>query len=325
MSQADVTFKKMVNDILNYGVSDDGLDVRTVWVDDDGKETPAHTIKRFSIVNRYDLRKEFPAITLRKTAIKSAFKEILWIWQQKSNIVEQLGLNIWDQWKDENGTIGMAYGAQIKEKFLHHKIQCDDTNDTNTKYYETEDLIRKEIYPSFFINVDKENSTLYCSMDTTDAILYDLKHNPYSRRILGHMWNRNDLLAMALTPCCWGIMLDVTPPKKGSKPVLNMTLLQRSSDVITANNWNVCQYALLLMMFAQVSNMIPGELVHVINNAHIYDRHIDIAKELIGRESHNAPSVYLNKTKKNFYEFTVDDLEIRNYTYGDDVKIPVAK
>ena len=322
MSYADKAFKEICNEIINYGVSDEGQDVRTVWEDTGEK---AHTLKKFGIVKKYDLRKEFPAITVRKTALKSAFKEILWIWQMKTSNLDALGLKIWDQWKDENNTIGRAYGYQIRESYLHHKIKCESEEDTTKKFYETEDLIRKENYPSFYPAASKEAKEVSCTMDQTDAILYDLKHNPYSRRIIGHMWNQKELWAMQLMPCCWGIMLDVTPPKKGGKPVLNMTLIQRSSDVVVANNWNVCQYALLLMMFAQVSNMEAGELVHVMNNAHIYDRHIDIAKELVEREEHPAPSVHLNPAVKDFYKFTVDDLEIRNYETGEQVKLPVAK
>lgn len=324
MSLADKAFKEICNEIINYGSSDENIDVRPIW-EDTGEQ--AHTIKKFGIVKKYDLRKEFPAITLRKTAIKSCFKELLWIWQWKLNDVNALGdLKIWDQWKKEDGTIGSAYGYQIRKLYTHHVIKCGNKEAANKKYYELEDLIRKENYPSWYSTVNSRNGDVECNLDQTDAILYDLRHNPYSRRIIGHMWNQQELHSMALMPCCWGIMLDVTPPKKGGKPVLNMTVIQRSSDVIVANNWNVCQYALLLMMFAQSSNMIAGELVHVMNNAHIYDRHIDIAKELINREEYPAPSVYLNNTTGDFYKIKLEDLEIRNYNYGESVgPIPVAK
>ena len=322
MSYADKVFKDMCKNILENGVSDENVETRPIWTD---TNTKAKTIKTFGVVNRYDLRKEFPAITLRKTYIKSAFDELLWIWQKKSNNVNDLNSKIWNEWADENGFIGTAYGYQMKKKHIHGSFKLDSKEETTEKFEEVNRMIRKENYPSMFPTCSLETNTVTFQVDQTDGVLYDLKHNPYSRGIVTTLWDPSDLHSMNLRPCAWSVTFNVTPPRKrGSKPVLNMILNQRSSDVLVANNWNVCQYALLLMMMAQVSNMEAGELVHCIADCHIYDRHIDMVKELIGREEYPAPRVYLNPGKKDFYKFTVDDLEIKDYRHGEKLDIPVA-
>lgn len=275
MSKTDKIFVEMCQDIISNGYSSEGQKVRPVW--DDGK--PAHTIKKFGVVNRYNLAEEFPALTLRRTAFKSAIDEILWIWQKKSNRVEDLNSNIWNSWTDENGTIGKAYGYQLGVKH---------------KYFEGE-------------------------FDQVDRVLFDLKNNPYSRRIMTNIYTFEDLHEMELYPCAYSMTFNVT----GNK--LNGILNQRSQDILAANNWNVVQYSVLLYMFAQVSNLEVGELVHVISDAHIYDRHIPLIKELISRKQYDAPIFKINKDIKNFYDFTVDDFELENYKYGPQIKnIPVA-
>lgn len=275
MSRADELFIKMCKDIIENGCSTEGEKVRPKW--EDG--TSAYTIKRFGIVNRYDLSKEFPAITLRKTYIKSAVDEVLWIWQKKSNNVNDLNSHIWDSWADADGSIGKAYGYQMGVKH---------------KYAEG-------------------------MMDQVDRLIYDLKNNPYSRRMITNMYVHQDLCEMNLYPCAYSMTFNVTGDR------LNAILNQRSQDILTANNWNVCQYSALLMMIAQVTGFKPGELVHVIADAHIYDRHIPIVKELIERPVYPAPTVTLNPDVKNFYDFTVDDFTIENYQAGPQVKnIPVA-
>ncbi len=281
MSLADGIFKSMCEDILTNGTGTEGQKVRPHWPDG----TPAYTIKQFGVVNRYDLRKEFPAITLRRTALKSCMDEILWIWQKKSNNIHDLKPHIWDEWADENGSIGKAYGYQLGVK--HHYPEGD--------------------------------------FDQVDRVLYDLKHNPYSRRIMTNLYNHHDLSEMALYPCAWSMTFNVTKDPGEEKLVLNAVLNQRSQDVLAANNWNVCQYAILLMMFAQVSGMIPGQLVHMIADAHIYDRHQDIIRELISRPEHRAPKVKLNPEIKDFYAFTTSDLIVGDYVTGDQIKnIPIA-
>ena len=281
MSLADKIFKEMCADVLKNGVDTKGELVRPHW--DDGEA--AYTIKKFGVVNRYDLRKEFPAITLRKTGLKSCMDEILWIYQKKSNNIKDLNSHIWDAWADENGSIGTAYGYVIGEKFI----------------YKGEEI------------------------DQMDYVLKQLKENPYSRRIMTNMYQYHDLATGALDPCCYSVTYNVTKDKDSDKLVLNMVLNQRSQDILAANAWNVCQYAILLMMVAQVNNMIPGELIHVIADAHIYDRHVDIIKELITREEHPAPKVWLNPDVKNFYDFTTDDLHVEDFVTGPQVKnIPVA-
>ncbi|MDD6797351.1 MAG: thymidylate synthase [Clostridia bacterium] len=275
MSYADKVFIDMCNDILTNGCSTEGEKVRPKW--EDG--TYAYTIKKFGVVNRYDLSKEFPALTLRRTAFKSCIDEILWIWQKKSNNINELNSHIWDEWADEDGSIGKAYGYQMGIKHQY-----------------------------------KEGM-----MDQVDRVLYDLKNNPYSRRIMTNLYVHQDLHEMNLYPCAYSMTFNVT----GNK--LNAILNQRSNDVLAANNWNVMQYAVLVHMFAQVSGLEAGELVHVIADAHIYDRHIPIIKELISRPTYDAPIFHMNPDIKNFYDFTVDDFSLENYQYGPQVKnIPIA-
>ena len=162
-------------------------------------------------------------------------------------------------------------------------------------------------------------------MDQVDRVIYDLKNNPFSRRIMTNIYVHQDLHEMHLYPCAYSMTLNVTQKKGQDKLTLNAILNQRSQDVLAANNWNVCQYALLLMMFAQVSGMEAGELVQVIADAHIYDRHIPLVKELISRETHPAPVVKLNPEIQNFYDFTVEDLTIEHYVTGPQIKnIPIA-
>ncbi|MDY3919367.1 MAG: thymidylate synthase [Candidatus Limivivens sp.] len=281
MSYADQIFVNMCRDILDHGVSTEGEKVRPKW--EDGSY--AYTIKRFGVVNRYDLRKEFPALTLRRTGIKSAFDEILWIWQRKSNNIHDLGSHIWDSWADDDGSIGKAYGYQLGVKHIY-----------------------------------KEGL-----MDQVDRVLYDLKNNPYSRRIMTNIYVHADLHEMNLYPCAYSMTFNVTKEKGEERLTLNAVLNQRSQDVLAANNWNVCQYALLLMMMAQVCDMNAGELLHVIADAHIYDRHVPLVEELISREQHPAPRVWLNPDVKDFYAFTVDDLHVENYVTGPQIKnIPIA-
>ena len=283
MSLADKIFIDMCRDIIENGTSTEGEKVRPHW--EDG--TLAYTIKKFGVVNRYDLSKEFPALTLRRTGIKSAIDEILWIWQRKSNNIKDLKPHIWDEWADEEGSIGKAYGYQMAVKHQY-----------------------------------KEGM-----MDQVDRVLYDLKNNPYSRRIMTNIYVHQDLHEMNLYPCAYSMTFNVTKPKEGQgdKLVLNAILNQRSQDVLAANNWNVCQYAALVHMFAQVCDMQVGELVHVIADAHIYDRHIPIIKELIERPTFDAPTFWMNPEIKDFYQFTPDDFRLDNYVTGEQIKnIPIA-
>ena len=275
MSYADRVFIANIKDILENGFSDEKLDVRPHW--EDG--TPAHTIKKFGIVNRYNLQEEFPILTIRRTYVKSAMDELLWIWQKKSNDVHLLKSHVWDSWADENGTIGKAYGYQLGVK---HKY--------------------------------KEGM-----FDQVDRVLFDLKNNPQSRRIMTNIYNHHDLSEMGLYPCAYSMTFNV------SGNTLNAILNQRSQDMLTANNWNVVQYAILVYMMAQVSGLVPGELVHVIADAHIYDRHIPIVKEILEQEQFPAPRFTLNPEIKDFYAFTTDDIKLENYQYNKKkYDIPVA-
>lgn len=281
MSQADKIFINTCKEILRDGISTRGETVRARW--EDGEE--AYTIKKFGIVNRYDLSEEFPAVTLRRTAIKSCIDELLWIWQKKSSNIHELNSHIWDSWADENGSIGKAYGYQLGVKHQY-----------------------------------KEGM-----MDQVDRLLYDLKTNPFSRRMITNLYVHQDLHEMNLYPCAYSVTFNVTKEQNSGKLKLNAILNQRSQDVLVANNWNVCQYAALIHMLAQVTDMLPGELIHVIADAHIYDRHIPLVEELINRPVHEAPKFIINKEIRNFYEFTPKDFELEDYITGPQITdIPVA-
>lgn len=275
MSYVDTVFQANCKEILEKGISDNHLEVRPRW--EDG--VPAHTLKRFGFVNRYNLAEEFPILTLRKINFNALVDELLWIWQKKSNNIHDLNSKIWNQWADETGSIGKAYGYQLGVKH---------------KYSEGE-------------------------FDQVDRVLYDLKHNPASRRIMTNLYNFEDLHEMALYPCAYSMTFNVS----GNK--LNAILNQRSQDMLSANNWNVCQYAVLVHMFAQVSGLEAGELIHVIADAHIYDRHIPIVEELIERQALSAPKLWIDPSIDNFYDFTVDSFRLENYEYGKPVgRFPVA-
>ena len=281
MSYADNVFINMCKDILENGTSTEGEKVRPHW--EDG--TPAYTIKKFGVVNRYDLAKEFPILTLRRTALKSATDEILWIWQQKSNNIHDLHSHIWDEWADENGSIGKAYGYQLGVKHQY-----------------------------------KEGM-----MDQVDRVIYDLKNNPFSRRIMTNIYVHQDLHEMNLYPCAYSMTFNVTQKKGEDKLTLNAILNQRSNDVLAANNWNVVQYAVLMHMLAQGCDMQVGEMVHVIADAHIYDRHVPIIKELITREPKEAPKFWLNPDIHDFYRFTRNDVKVEGYEFGPQIEnIPIA-
>ncbi len=275
MSIADKIFIENMTDIMENGFWDTACDVRPRW--EDG--TPAHTVKKFGIVNRYDLKKEFPILTIRRTYFKSALDELLWIWQKKSNNIKDLNSHIWDEWADENGSIGKAYGYQLGVKH---------------KYKEGE-------------------------FDQVDRVLFDLKNNPASRRIITNIYNHADLSEMNLYPCAYSVTFNV------SGNTLNCILNQRSQDMLMANNWNVCQYALLQHIMAEVSGLEVGELVHVIADAHIYDRHIPIVKEILARTPYDAPKLIKTDDNTDFYKFTSDSFKLEDYKFHNlDVKIPVA-
>ncbi len=275
MSRADEIFIANCRQILEHGFSTEQEKVRPHW--EDG--TPAYTVKTFGIVNRYDLSREFPLLTLRFTNWKAAIDEILWIWQKKSNNIHDLNSKIWDSWADESGSIGKAYGYQLGVKYRFQQGE----------------------------------------MDQVDNVLWQLKNTPASRRIMTNIYTFADLPEMGLEPCAYSMTFNVT----GNR--LNAILNQRSQDTLTANNWNVVQYSALLMMFAQASGLVPGELVHVISDMHIYDRHIPMVKELLTREPLPAPKVRLNPDVRDFYAFTVEDFIVEDYRHGGPIgRVPVA-
>ena len=334
MSKADEKFIELCKDILENGTTTKGQKVRPVWPDG----TPAYTIKKFGVCTTYDLREEFPALTLRKTALKSCMDEVLWIYQKKSNNIKDLNSHIWDEWADKDGSIGKAYGYQVGKKFIHHvekiswngiqekygsfELYCKNLRNYNYQNKLIGDPTEMFLYKNL-ADPDVKILNDYIFMDQMDGVLYDLKNNPFSRRIMINIYNVMDLNEMNLYPCCYNIIFNVEEDENGNL-ILNMHLQQRSQDVLAANNWNVSQFAILLMMVAQSVNMIPGKLMHTITDAHIYDRHIPLIKELIKREPYNAPEVTLNPEIKNFYDFTTNDLIVRNYCYGEQIDIPIA-
>ena len=275
MSRADEIYIQTCRDILENGVWDTDRAVRPHW--EDG--APAHTVKKFCVVNRYDLREEFPIMTLRRTYYRSCIQELLWIWQKKSNRISELGSHIWDSWAREDGTIGKAYGYQLGVK---------------------------HVYPEGMF-------------DQVDRVLYALRHDPASRRILTSLYNHHDLHEMALAPCAYSMTFNV------SGNTLNTILNQRSQDMLTANNWNVVQYAVLVHMMAQVSGLEAGELVHVIADCHIYDRHVPLVEKMLENPSYPAPKFVMDKAVTDFYDFTVDSFRMEDYRFAPfDEKIPVA-
>ena len=275
MSRADEIFVANCKDILEHGIWDTDREVRPRW--EDG--SPAHTIKKFCLVNRYDLREEFPILTIRRTFLKSAIDEILWIWQKKSNNIHDLSSHIWDSWAEKTGSIGKAYGYQLGQKYTFAEGEFDQV----------------------------------------DKVIYDLKNNPASRRIIAHMYNVADLKDMHLYPCAYSMTFNV------SGNTLNGILNQRSQDMLAASNWNVVQYSVLLMMFAQACGLQAGELVHVVADAHIYDRHIPIVEKILNNPQYPAPQLIVDPSVRDFYRFTKNSFTLENYKYTDlDVKIPVA-
>lgn len=350
MSMADKYFKETCKDILENGTNTIGEKVRPHW--EDG--SPAYTLKQFGVVNRYDLRREFPAITLRRIALKSAMDEILWIYQKKSNNIHDLNSHIWDSWADKTGSIGKAYGYQIgvknrvkgisveglenafgklEEFVIDHgdwkefcyisKATLDRFNELMKEGKTTDAQIYVFEHSRAIVQKDLYSNEVDILMDQMDKVIYDLKNTPFSRRIMTCMWNPGEAVDMHLEPCAYSMTYNVT--EENGQLVLNGILNQRSQDMLAANGWNIAQYAILLMMVAQTVGMVPGRLIHVIADAHIYDRHVPMIKELLEREEYPAPKVSLSEGPKSFYDFTTDDLIVTDYQYGEQIKnIPVA-
>lgn len=328
MSYADKVFKNMCRDIIENGTDTMGEEVRPHWPDG----TPAYTVKKFGVVNRYDLRKEFPIITVRPTSLKLCTDELLWIWQKKSNNINDLHSHIWDEWADKYGSIGKAYGYQFGKMAPYNDITVEGLKKAFPEghletYPDATDIFCRIVDGKSINYAVKTN--LYLSsgwyMDQVNRVIYDLHNTPYSRRILTSIYCFEDLHEMALYPCAYSMTFNVTKEKDSDKLVLNAILNQRSNDVLAANSWNVVQYAVLVYMIAQVCDMVPGEFVHMIADAHIYDRHIPVIKELIDRKEYPAPKFWINPKIKDFYDFTPDDVKLIDYQHGEQVKdIPIA-
>ena len=322
MSKADNNFIQTCKTIINEGFSNVGENVRPKWPDG----TPAYTQAAINVVNKYDLSEEFPAVTLRKTFIKSAMDELLWIWQRKSNNVNDLNSHVWDEWADNDGSIGLAYGYQLRKNYLYTDVSEKKLMEAfpggrlHAEHGMTRFIVNENVYATH-----REDMNGWY-MDQVNKALYDLKTDPFSRRIIVSMRNVEDLHMMNLEPCAYSMTFMVSKQKDSEQLVLNGLLNQRSNDILAAGAWNVAQYALLIMMFAQVCGMKPGNLTHVIANAHIYDRHIPLIEELITRTPQPAPKVWLDPNIDDFYAFTTDNLHIENYQVGgEQIKnIPIA-
>lgn len=326
MSYADKIFVKMCTDIIDNGTDTQGQKVRPIW--EDG--TKAYTIKQFGVCNKYDLRQEFPALTLRPTGLKSCMDEILWIWQKKSNNIHDLKTHIWDEWADEEGSIKKAYGYQLKQLYAWNDVSEEGLKKAfpQAKFFITEtetnfsEYRNGELFQTYAV---KKQTNKYWHMDQVNKVIYDLINTPFSRRIMTNIYNFADLTEMALYPCAYSMTFNVTQDKQTEQLILNTILNQRSNDILAANNWNVAQYAILTMMMAQICHMIPGQFVHMIADAHIYDKHVPIIKEMLSREQFPAPTVSLNPEITNFYDFTTDDLKVENYQKNPQIKnIPIA-
>lgn len=324
MSKADEIFIKNARDILEHGTDTKGQKVRPRWKDG----SSAYTIKHFGVCDTFDLSEkgEFPAVTQRKTGIKGAWDEMLWIFKKKSNNIHDFSLHIWDDWADETGSIRKAYGYQIGKPTIFRVLKTGEAVDDAMAKLSEINLPSSKIVAEFGGRVAKnEGAKAFLVMDQTDAVLYQLKFEPFSRRIMTSMWNVEELTEMGLQPCCWNLTFNVTDENRpDGKLTLNAVLNQRSNDMLAAYNWNTCQYAVLLMAFAQVSGMAAGKLMHVIVDQHIYDRHVDIVKELIERPTYPAPKVWLDPSVTDFYQFTKDSLHVEDYQAGEQVTFEVA-
>lgn len=333
MSKADLEFIRMCKDVLEHGTSSEGQKIRAVWPSDG---TPAHTTALFGVINRFDLSEEFPALTLRKTPIKTATEELLWIWQRKSNNIRDLEAHVWDSWADETGSIGKAYGYQLGIKhrckdvteeglykaFPRYEIACELLYETGLKpdrFDRYLQLSASDVVTVFrdpvtrrVAAVQKLGSDVWC-MDQVDKVIYDLINNPFSRRIMTTLWDPADLDDMALQPCAWNVTFMVEKKPGHDKLTLNMMLQQRSQDILAAWAWNTVSYSCLLAIISQVVGMEAGVFLHSDVNCHIYDRHIPAIKELIAREPQPAPTLWINPDIKDFYAFTKNDVELRNY------------
>ena len=324
MSRADEEFIRISKDIIETGTSSERQTIRAKWLDG----TPAHTKAKFCVVSRFNLAEEFPVVTLRKTPIKSAVDELLWIWQKKSNNVNDLGSHIWDSWADENGSIGKAYGYQLGRTAAYPEVTEEGLMKTfpDGRFADSQIIAgRREFRSGDEDRLVAEKIDGVWNMDQVDKVIYDLKVNSFSRRIMTTIWNPEDLHEMHLQPCAWNVNFMVEQRPGHEKLTLNMILNQRSQDMLAAFAWNTAQYAVLQHMMAQVAGMEVGEMVHVNTNCHLYDRHIPIVEELIQREPKPAPLFWLNPEVKDFYDFTPDDVKLDGYEVaGPQVKFEVA-
>ena len=267
MSKADQFFRDQMKVIRETGFNDKDFKVRAKWEADNA---PAHTVKTFGYVTRYDLSKEFPILTLRSQGFKGAVKECLWIFQKKSTNINDLGLHIWDAWADENGDLGRTYAYSLREK-----IQ----------------------YPEG-------------AFDQVDYLLYQLKNNPMDRRMMLQLFDPHNVIHTKLPPCVMTYLFDVAGGK------LNMTVIQRSADALAAGaagGWDEVGEAVLQHMLAQVSGLQVGTMVHLVNNLHVYDRHMQYIDEILANPEYESPVLKVNPNVTNFYDFKPEDFELVGY------------
>lgn len=279
-------------------------------------------VKRIlQVCNQYDLRREFPLGSLRPVNYKGCIKEILWIWQKRSVNTKNLGLHIWDQWSDENGTISGCYGDMIDRPVILTK----DENDAEEKGFDTIRFweSQSKLIDESVFRYEQSNEIMgYGFKNQTDFILWSLKNDKSSRRVISSMFDPVTNGIKPLQECAFQINLSV----KGDE--LYMTLYQRSLDMVTAGLWNVCQYAALMTMFAHDAGLKPAVFTHFVQDMHVYDRHEEQANELIGRSLFGPiPQVTVSSRMdgKGFYYFTEDDFEVWQYEPKEQIKFEVAK
>lgn len=314
---ADEQYNSIIRQILNEGVMDNPEHIRTVYAD--GEKAPAKAIINAQM--KFDNSKGAVILTTKRVPLKDPIKELFWIWQKMSNKVfdlQQMGCHVWDEWELVDGTIGKAYGYQLKNK--KQTIVIDELflqMYFNGEFYDKP--TEADLAMGYDALVEKICDNEYLiDLNQVDYLIYSLKKNPYSRRIKTTLWCVEDLSEMALQPCVYDTHWQLFDGK------LALTVNIRSSDQAIGLPYNIYQYSILHKMIAQVTGHEVGELCFNIDNAHIYSKHIEKIKEQIDRETHEPPEVWINPQVKSFYDFTIDDIKVFNYKHGEKINYEVA-
>jgi len=302
MTIADIVYGKLIHDVEMFGEWDRDTPVRAVWKDG----TPAYTKALLNVQMKFDNGKEITILSQKRVPQKDPVNEIFWIWRDKSNDVQALrdmGCKVWDEWMKEDGTIGKAYGWQLRNKYRKVRI--------------TDDLMHMTFNGELSHNYEVDGYG-YTYLDQVDYLIYTLKTNPSSRRIKTTLWCVEDLDDMALEPCVY----DTHWQLLGGK--LHLTVNVRSNDLGLGNPYNVYQYSILHRLIAQATGHTVGTICFNIDNAHIYDRHIDDLLEQVDKPMHDAPEVWINPEITSFYDFKIEDIKLIGYTHEKSIRMEVA-